>query len=604
MSIVVHVTHEAVQKIGGIGAVLQGLLTARSYNENIERTFLIGPLFDTGIGGEGRLGEGGEVLYSSIDGIRKTPYAAALQAIEEAYQVAIVYGKRRFADGSTGIVTFPEVILIEASTINQERENLFKWHLYERFGIDSYRYQNDWGYEEYVRIAEPAYDALRSLIADQSDPPSTGGPKTLPFGPPAGGGAPCFVIAHEFMGMPFALKTILDGQPNMKTIFYAHEVATVRPIVEKHAGHDTMFYNVMKRAMGDGKSIGDVFGEQFGYFKHALIEKARLCDNIFAVGDFVVQELRFLNPTYRDQPIDLVYNGIPASQLSLDEKLESKRRLQKYARNLLGYLPDYVMTHVTRLVHSKGLWRDLQLLSHLDRLLEPNEKTAVLFILSSEIGTGRSSEDVYCMEDAYGWPVHHNIGYPDLVGGEVDFNSGVVAFNQRSKAIKAVFVNQFGWSQERSGVRMPADMEFMDIRKGSDVEFGQSIYEPFGIAQVEPLSFGAICAVSNVCGCVGFVRRATGGANVPNIIIADYTYLHQPPDSLEGLLAIGTAERNRIEAENSWDIAAKLLGRLPRNTRDIEEMIERGYEIASKMSWEVVVSDYFLPGLQRALKKG
>jgi hypothetical protein len=27
---------------------------------------------------------------------------------------------------------------------------------------------------------------------------------------------------------------------------------------------------------------------------------------------------------------------------------------------------------------------------------------------------------------------------------------------------------------------MPADMEFMDIRKGSDVEFGQSIYEPFG----------------------------------------------------------------------------------------------------------------------------
>ena len=150
---------------------------------------------------------------------------------------------------------------------------------------------------------------------------------------------------------------------------------------------------------------------------------------------------------------------------------------------------------------------------------------------------------------------------------------------------------------------MPEEMEFMDIRKGSDVEFGQSIYEPFGIAQVEPLSFGAICALSNVCGCAGFVRHATGGANVPNVIIADYTYLEQPPHSLEGLLAIGMAERNRIEAENSWDIAAKLLGRLPRNTRDVEEMIQRGYEIASKMSWEVVVSDYFLPGLRRALKK-
>ena len=26
-------------------------------------------------------------------------------------------------------------------------------------------------------------------------------------------------------------------------------------------------------------------------------------------------------------------------------------------------------------------------------------------------------------------------------------------------------------------------MEYADIRRGSDVEFGQSIYEPFGIAQ-------------------------------------------------------------------------------------------------------------------------
>ena len=43
---------------------------------------------------------------------------------------------------------------------------------------------------------------------------------------------------------------------------------------------------------------------------------------------------------------------------------------------------------------------------------------------------------------------------------------------------------------------MPADMEFMDIRKGSDAEFGQSIYEPFGIAQVEPISFGGICVFS------------------------------------------------------------------------------------------------------------
>jgi hypothetical protein len=89
-------------------------------------------------------------------------------------------------------------------------------------------------------------------------------------------------------------------------------------------------------------------------------------------------------------------------------------------------------------------------------------------------------------------------------------------------------------------------MEFMDIRKGSDVELGQSIYEPFGISQVEPLSFGAICVLSNVCECRSFIEHATDGEDVPNVIVADYTCLDHPPDSLEGLLAISTAEQNRI----------------------------------------------------------
>ena len=148
---------------------------------------------------------------------------------------------------------------------------------------------------------------------------------------------------------------------------------------------------------------------------------------------------------------------------------------------------------------------------------------------------------------------------------------------------------------------MPIEMEFMDIRKGSDAEFGQSIYEPFGIAQVEPLSFGAICVVSNVCGCCGFIQRATDNREVPNIVVADYTQLQIPPKSLDDVLHIGLAERNAIEMENSRDIAAKLLGRLPRKPRDVEDMLREGYDIASRMSWEVVVKDYFLPGLKQAL---
>ena len=42
MQTVVHVTHEAVQKIGGIGAVLQGLLTSPVYLAHASRNILVG----------------------------------------------------------------------------------------------------------------------------------------------------------------------------------------------------------------------------------------------------------------------------------------------------------------------------------------------------------------------------------------------------------------------------------------------------------------------------------------------------------------------------------------------------------------------------------
>src|SRR5690606_16419654 len=110
-------------------------------------------------------------------------------------------------------------------------------------------------------------------------------------------------------------------------------------------------------------------------------------------------------------------------------------------------------------------------------------------------------------------------------------------------------VNQFGWSRERCGQRMPAEMEFLDIRQGSDLEFGQSIYEPFGIAQVEPINFGAITCVSNVCGCVGFMRRASQALGIeipPNLVVADYITLppEPAPESPWDALSIGQGTRD------------------------------------------------------------
>jgi len=147
---------------------------------------------------------------------------------------------------------------------------------------------------------------------------------------------------------------------------------------------------------------------------------------------------------------------------------------------------------------------------------------------------------------------------------------------------------------------MPADMEFMDIRKGSDAEFGQSIYEPFGIAQVEPISFGGICVFSECCGCAGFVHKATGGKPSPNVIIADYTDLPTKGMRPEQLLAIGQPQRDELENTVAAMVAKDLIDRLPREPKEFEQFIERGYDLAKHMSWEVVAREYVVPGIQRA----
>jgi len=501
----VHVTHETVGKVGGIGAVLQGFFTCRSYLETVNRSILVGPFFTTEGPASERLGENSEVLYSSIDGLVDTGYAPAFRKIEKFYNAGIVYGRRTFVDEQTGIKSSPEVVLIDVRHMDKGTINAFKRRLFEEFGVRSDLYEDLWEYEQYIRLAPVAIAVLKAI----------GGAKNSTL-----------IISHEFMGMPTALAAILEPACDFRTVFYAHEVATMRRIVEEHPGHDTMFYNVIKEAYNDRLYVNEVFGDQGSYFKHALVEASKYCDRIYAVGDYVVDELRFLAPEFESAKIDIVYNGIPAYQISVAEKLASKEKLRRYCENLLGYKPDFVFTHVTRLVQSKGMWRDLRVLEQIEKEFRTQGKTAVLFVLSTEVSQ-RRSQDICDMESAYSWPVAHREGWPDLSGGEAGYYTAVQEFNARSRNIKIVFINQFGFEPKRCGQKMPVEMEFMDIRKGSDVEFGQSIYEPFGIAQLEPLTFGGICVFSSVCGCSGFLRDVTGAEDVKNVIVADYTNLER-----------------------------------------------------------------------------
>jgi hypothetical protein len=581
MNTLVHVTHEAVQKIGGIGTVLEGLLTSKTYNDHVDRSILIAPLFTTDGPPADRLGPDGQVHYSSLDNLRTHPLASALDHVAREWNVEIVYGHRRFHAPPDGVPANPEVLLIEIRNIHRAHLNQLKARLWEVFKLESDDYEDYWEFEEYMRLAGPAIAALYALDACKHET--------------------TYILAHEFMGVPTALAAKLDPWTGFKSIFYAHEAAPIRKIVEDHPGHDTMFYNVLEAAHQTDNYIDDVFGDQAHYFKFALVSAARFLDTTLAVGHYVVKELRFLSPEFDKADIHLCYNGIPAHKISLHEKHQAKARLRQYAENLLGYKPDDVFSHVTRTTLSKGLWRDLRVLESLDKAYAADNRTAVTFILSCEVPS-RPPKDILHMEKWWNWPVAHREGSPDLSGGEALYYQGVQEFNAKARNIKVIYVNQFGWTRAVCGNRMPEDMTFADIRVGTDLEFGQSIYEPFGIAQLEPLSFGAVCVPTEVCGCVGFLTEITSGQPSLNFVIADYTDLAtidiDPADHDPQTIAI--PERDRIERIEARRLAGEILKRLPRSDEQTDALIHSGYALASQMTWDRVVKNYLLPGLAAA----
>ena len=104
--LVVHATHEAGVKMGGIGAVLEGLLGAQAYNERIAHTILVGTMdvrdavqMERMTAPRNRL----EIYYSSHHGIDQVSPAlgAQLETIESDYGVQLLYGYRAGLDLET-----------------------------------------------------------------------------------------------------------------------------------------------------------------------------------------------------------------------------------------------------------------------------------------------------------------------------------------------------------------------------------------------------------------------------------------------------------------------------------------------------------------------
>ncbi|MGE0479015.1 MAG: hypothetical protein AB7Q17_00965 [Phycisphaerae bacterium] len=577
---VVHVTHEAVYKMGGIGTVLEGLINSRPYRDAVGRTLLVCPMFYPER--LERFGPGGAVEYSSLDHIHESPHADAFRQIEREWCVHFAYGQRPIEDEATARRTMCEVLLVDLRWINRARVNDLKGLLWEYCGLQSNRHEHVWDFEQYVQIAGPAAAALEALRI-------------------GGDAQPAIILAHEYMGLPTALAAALHQPKHYRTLFHAHEVATMRRIVEEHPGHDVMFYNVLETARRSGLYLRDVFGPQDDYFKHAIIETSKYCDGTLAVGHHVVRELQFLGSDLEKSDITLAYNGIASSRITPPRRAESRQRLRDYCASLLGWRPDHVFTHVTRLVRSKALWRDLQVLNHMDGEFGKRGQSVVLLVLSTELPR-RSIDDVLRMEREWDWPLAHREIAPDLTPGEAAYYRWVQSFNARARNIHVIYINQFGFSPEACGSRVPAGVEFMDLRYGSDAEFGLSLYEPFGISPLEPLSYGGVCVVSTSCGCAGAVKQLLNAENARNIVLADYIHAEadRRPQTVKQAIEIGEQERRAAEERAAEVVARELLRRLPTNEAEERELLETGHALAEKLSWDAVAERFILPAMRRA----
>ena len=564
----VHISHEAIKKVGGIGAVLHGLISSDNYRSRYKRTLLYGPLFDPhdidNLGGESNL------LFASDRGVFQTPLSDRFLEVEERYGVRLYYGKKILrSEFDPGKFTEVEVVALHVWEMKLEEISKFKYLLWENFSIDSMRYEHIPDYEQYVRIAVPFIDVVGIIFGEEA---------VVHFG-------------HEYMGVPSLLAVEMVRRAGLRqgdvTIFYAHEISPARNVVESIPGHDVAFYNLLEMDIRNGISFEDEFGDLSWHYRSVLIKQEGAFDYVFAVGDYVAREYRYLVPSVNENKIKVVYNGIPVRKITKEDKRKSRRRIEEFCRRLYGFTPDLIFTHVARLIVSKGIWRDFKILYHLDSLLKEEGLKACYILLSSLIVTGRSPEAVAEMEK-YGWPLKHRKGWPDLVDTEVIIGDALENLNMVTLAVKGVFINQFGFSRERIGHWISEDTTFLDLRVASDLEFGQSVYEPFGIAPLEVLPFGGMALISSASGAAFFLKERLGDSLSYKVI--DYIFL--PPDlrekfaTREALKGMSIAERDiiedRVARENIFQLFHLLLERKEKG----EQLLELQQEEAEKLDWE------------------
>jgi hypothetical protein len=295
MNTLVHITHEAHEKMGGIGAVLEGLLTTRAYQAAVDRSILVGstslPLAQPSESIQA-------VLYATGEAATSPDVPPALQEafkrIEATYGVRLLYGRRAVPCPLETRRASVELLLFDVRGASPAATNQVKGELWKAYALESNQFEADWGFEEWMRVAGPALEAVAALVGDRV--------------------ADTALISHEFMGLPTLLAARLR-MPDAKTIYWAHEVPPVREFIEREAGQRLVFDQALETSIGLENYEAQL--RERGGYKHALVTRACQMHCVFAVSDRVANELRVLAPEFKRTAVEVVYNGLPVDRKSV-----------------------------------------------------------------------------------------------------------------------------------------------------------------------------------------------------------------------------------------------------------------------------------------------
>jgi len=471
--------------------------------------------------------------------------------IESEFNVKIFYGEKK----EDNLL----YLFIDTENIYLHKVNSFKGRIYEKFYIESDKFEKINDYEKIVEFAEPAVKCIE-LLSKNIECPSP------------------IVFSHEVFGIPAIMNAKMNNV-NIRACFLSYEVHAIRDIVCSHPGHDVAFYNILRHAKNQGKSLEEVFGDRSYIYQFELMRNLYLFDYIFTIGGMLKEELAFIDKKIDKKKIFPVFRGIELDFKALaSRKEEDRNTIRKVFSQKIDFDADMIFLHTTRLSISKGIWRDFRVLEVLD---EKIDKNCIFVILGSSAGVHKDIDGLKKISDDYNWPVNHKGGFPDLIDYETEVWWMVNEFNKNSKRIKVLFVNQPGINKEI--FNWPDGFEISNVLNGADLVFGQSIYEPYGVSQAEAALMNNVVLASSQSGFIAQFKDF----ELKNIIPAEYVSMGRNMD-MESLRNISIEERNSMEREYSKKIADIIIERLSeKDNYNIKD------EVLKRIDWNEISKNIF-----------